>query len=80
VHRSTPSARPAKLTPMTQPPDFDAAGYVRQASRRTRMNQRKFAAARAVSASTVSRTETGRTPITLASDRSPLGEHRGTAR
>ncbi len=59
---------------MTQPSDFDAAGYVRQASRRTRMNQREFAATRAVSASTVSRTEAGRTPITLASDRSPFGK------
>jgi len=51
---------------MTQPPDFDAAGYVRQARRRTRMNQREFAAACAVSASTVSRTEAGRTTISLA--------------
>lgn len=45
---------------------LDVAGYLRQARRRTRMSQRELAAACAVSASTLSRAEAGRTELSLA--------------
>lgn len=50
---------------MRRDTQLDVAGYLRQARRRTRMSQRELAAACAVSASTVSRAEAGRTEITL---------------
>ncbi len=46
-------------------PQINVAGYVRQARRRTRMSQRELAAACAVSASTISRVEAGRTVLSM---------------
>jgi transcriptional regulator with XRE-family HTH domain len=51
---------------MRREPQLDVGGYVRQVRRRTRMSQRELAAACAVSPSTVSRTEAGRTGISVA--------------
>lgn len=50
---------------MRSHPQINVAGYVRQARRRTRMSQRELAAACAVSASTISRVEAGRTVLSL---------------
>ena len=55
----------ARLGGMRSHPQINVAGYVRQARRRTRMSQRELAAACAVSASTVSRVEAGRTVLSL---------------
>ncbi len=55
----------ARLGGMRSHPQINVAGYVRQARRRTRMSQRELAAACAVSASTISRVEAGRTVLSL---------------
>lgn len=51
---------------MRREPQLDVGGYVRQVRRRTRMSQRELAAACAVSPSTVSRTEAGRSAVSVA--------------
>lgn len=51
---------------MRRHPQLDVGGYVRQVRRRTRMSQREIAAACAVSPSTISRAETGRSTVSLA--------------
>lgn len=54
-----------RMHTMRSDTQLDVAGYLRQARRRTRMSQRELAAACRVSASTVSRAESGRTELSL---------------